>query len=275
MNDIRLIASDVDGTLLPRGGVISTALREAVGQCRGRGIPFILASGRWVGALSDIIAQTGTAGQPCIIANGAAILGPDGEPLREWLLDEADARRVYDILRGFDVQINAYLRGALFCLNTRALKRPSSMIKGYLGGGGHRMVLDDRAAFESEVFGRAFKLEALSEDPALVAGVKAALSGSGLSVTNSSVRNVEIMAPGVNKGAALRWLAGEMGVPLQNCMAFGDNMNDMDLLAAVGWPVAMGNADPALKAIARIIALADDEDGVARVLGTHVLGNRE
>ena len=271
MSVIRLIASDVDGTMLPRGGAISENLRRAIGLCRERGIPFIIASGRWIGAMGDVIEQSGVGAQPMIIANGAAILDGNREPLWEWLLDDGDTRRVYDILRTFDVQINGYGRGVLYCLNTKALKRRSSMIESYIGGNGHRLVLEDRAVFESEGLHNAYKLEALSENPDIIAGVQDALKDCGLSVTHSSARNVEIMAPGVNKGAALRWLADYLGIPTSACMAFGDNMNDYDLLAAAGWPVAVGNADPALKRAARIIAPADVDDGVAKTIFQRVL----
>lgn len=271
MTDIRLIASDVDGTMLPRGGVISDNLRRAVTLCRARGIPFIIASGRWIGAMGDVIDQAGCRGLPLIIANGAAILDGDGQPMKEWLLDDDDTRRMYDILRRFDVQINGYGRGVLYCLNTAALRRRSSMIESYIGGKGHRLVLEDRAAFESEGLRSAYKLEALSEDPAIIGAVREALMDTGLSVTHSSARNVEIMARGVNKGAALRWLAAHLGIPTEACMAFGDNMNDRDLLAAAGWPVAVGNADPALKAAARLVAPADVDDGVAKVIFERVL----
>ena len=272
MLDIRLIASEVDGTMLPRGGVISENLKRVIGLCRDRGIPFIIASGRWIGAMGDVLAQSGCEGMPLIIANGAAIIGGDGQPLREWFLLDPDARRVYDIMRGFDVQINGYGRGVLYCLNTAALKRRSAMIDSYIGGAGHRLVLEDRAIFEAEGLHSAYKLEALSENPDIIGAVREALKDTGLTVTHSSARNVEVMAPGVNKGAALRWLAGHLSIPAETCMAFGDNMNDYDLLAAAGWPVAMGNADPALKAVARIVAPADTDDGVAKVILERVLG---
>lgn len=274
MNDIRLIASDVDGTMLPRGGVISERLRTAIRRCREVGIPFIIASGRWIGAMGDVIRQSGVEGMPMIIANGAAIIGADGAPMREWLLHDADTRRVYDILRRFDVQINGYKRGELFCVNTGALKRRSAMITGYIGGAGYRLVTDDVETFEREALHDAYKLEALSEDPAVVAAVQAALADVGLSVTHSSGRNVEIMAAGVNKGSALRWLAGALGVPLAHCMAFGDNMNDLDMLNAAGWSVAMGNGDDAVIEAARIVAPADADDGVARVIEGWVLEAR-
>lgn len=274
MNDIRLIASDVDGTMLPRGGRISDALRGVIRRCRDLDIPFVVASGRWIGAMGDVIRQADTGDMPLIIANGAAMIGPDGAPMREWLLDDADTRRIYGILRQFDVQINGYKRDALFCLNTAALKRRSTMIAGYIGGAGHRLVTDDVETFEAEALHDAYKLEALSENPEVIAGVKAALRGVGLSVTHSSARNVEIMASGVNKGVALRWLAGTLGIPMECCMAFGDNMNDLDMLNAVGWPVAMANGDEALKRAARIVAPADADDGVAKIIDTCVLEGR-
>lgn len=274
MNDIRLIASDVDGTMLPRGGVISERLRTAIRRCREAGVPFIIASGRWIGAMGDVIRQSGVEGMPMIIANGAAIIGADGAPMREWRLHDADTRRVYDILRRFDVQINGYKRGELFCVNTAALRRRSAMITGYIGGAGYRLVTDNVATFEREALHDAYKLEALSEDPAVVAQVQAALGDVGLSVTHSSRRNVEIMAAGVDKGSALKWLAGALGVPMACCMAFGDNMNDLDMLNAAGWSVAMGNGDAALKRAARIIAPADVDDGVAKVIESYVLEAR-
>ena len=271
MNDIRLIASDVDGTMLPRGGVISARLRRAIAGCRRAGIPFIIASGRWIGALGEVVAHAGTAGLPMIICNGAMVVDPLGEPLREWPLDDGDARQVYDILKRHQVQINSYLRGALYCQNTWLIRKKSPAIRGYIGGGDHKLVLDDADRFEAEALRGVCKLEALSEDPGVILAVKRDLSGLDLSVTHSSGRNVEIMAPGVGKGAALKWLAARLGIPTARCMAFGDNMNDWDLLSAVGWPVAMENADPALKRLARIVAPSDADDGVARIIISHVL----
>ena len=272
MIDIRLIASDVDGTLLPRGGAISDNLRRAMRRCRERNIPFIISSGRWIGALSDVIRQCGAEDMPLIIANGAAVLGADRTPLREWPLADADARRAYEILKRFDIQINGYVRDGLYCLNTKALKRQSTMITDYLGAGSVKLVMDDRVAFESNALTRCYKLEGLIEDVELISRVREALGGIGLAVTHSSWRNVEIMAPGTGKGAALTWLAGELGVPLENCMAFGDSANDLDMLSVAGWPVAVGNGDDEVKRAARLVAAADREDGVARVIMEQVLG---
>ena len=266
-----MIASDVDGTMLPRGGTISPGLRRAIELCRRRGIPFVIASGRWRGALENVIRQAGCEDMPIIIANGAAILGAEGKPLRERFIDDAAAQRTYDILRRFNVQINAYLRGALYTLNTAALIRQSTMVKDYIGGEGYRLVVDDRAAFEAEALRGVYKLEAMTENCALIAELHDALRDTGLTVTHSSPRNVEIMAPGTGKGEALRWLAKRLGLSVGQCMAFGDSANDIDLLSTAGWPVAMGNADEDVRRISRIVAPADSEDGVARTLFEYVL----
>lgn len=262
---ITMIATDVDGTILPRGGAISDATRRAVALCRARGVPFVIVSGRWIGALGDVIRACDAADQPIIIVNGSAVLGPGGEVWRERFMDPDDVARVYAVLRRYNVQINSYVPGALYCLNTAALAHPSSMIKGYLGGG--KLVIDDEAAFEAEALQRVYKLEGLTEDTDLMAEVRDALAReTDAWVTHSSWRNVELMSRGMGKAAALGWLAGRLGVDLVDCMAFGDNANDLDMLGAVGWPVAVGNATDEVKQIAKIVADTDANDGVAKVI---------
>ena len=216
-----------------------------------------------------MIRQCDTADQPIVIVNGSAVLGPDGEVWHERFMDPADVEKTYAVLRRYNVQINSYvpgaLPGALYCLNTPALAHPSSMIKGYLGGG--KLVIDDQAAFEAEALGKVYKLEGLTEDTALMDEVRRALRReTNALVTHSSWRNVELMSQGMGKAASLGWLAGKLGIDLADCMAFGDNANDLDMLGTVGWPVAVGNATDEVKQIARIVADTDANDGVARVI---------
>ena len=262
--DIRMIATDVDGTILPRGGRISEATRRAVAACRARRVPFVIVSGRWIGALEQVIRDADAADQPVIIVNGSAVLAPDGTTLFERFMSEADVAEVYRVLRSFDVQINSYVPGGLYCLNTRALAHPSSMLKGYIGKG--RLVVDDPEAFEREALSRVYKLEGLTEDTAMMARLRRALAETGARVTHSSWRNVELMSGDMGKAVALKWLAEHLGIALADCMAFGDNANDLDMLEAVGWPVAVGNAAPEVKAAARIVTDADVDDGVARLI---------
>ena len=87
-----------------------------------------------------------------------------------------------------------------------------------------------------------------------------------LSITLSGEHWVDVMKPGVNKGCAMRGIQQKLGISAAECMAFGDYLNDCELLQAVGESYAMENAHPALKALARRIAPSNDENGVMRVV---------
>ena len=264
MSDIRLIAADIDGTLLPRGGVISDATRRAVALCRERGIPFVLATGRWIGDVDGIIEAAGTGDQYRILNNGGAVAGPDGQLLKEWFMRPEDVRRVYAIMRGYDMMVSSFVRHGLFRVNTRAV--PPGWLRHYEGPLPYRQVFDDADALEAEALSEVYELEAVSFDPALHARLRAEVEAAGAIVTGAFERSTEVQSPGMGKGTALRWLMDRLGLSPDQCMAFGDNINDLNLLSAVGWPVAMGNAPQAVKDAARIVAPRDVEDGVARVV---------
>ena len=266
--DVRLIATDIDGTILPRGGAISENTRRTIARCWERGIPFVIATGRWVGAVAEVQAAAGLEGRPCIIANGGAVLGGDGSILKEWITPEPLARRACEVMAEYPVAMNTYVRNGLYRMNTAVV---AERIKKYVGEGDPRIVRDDLDAFWGEGQKNVYKLEALCDDRDVIEALRARLLDMGLSVSSASPRNLEIMAPGFGKGTALRWLAGHLGVPIDATMAFGDYLNDLEMLEAAGWPVAMGNGVDALKAVARIIAPTDAEDGVARVVFERVL----
>ena len=270
MLDIRLVAADVDGTILPRGGSFSVNTKRAARRCIERGIPFVLDSGRWVGSLEGVMRDLGVEDQYAIAAGGGVVLAPDGSPLKEWTMRPADVESVYEVMRRFDVAINSYVRGGLYQLNTRAISR---MPRTYFGQRDYRVVHDDVAAFEREGLQNVYKLEAISENLDLIAELRRTLARETVSrISGAFKNNTEVASPGMGKGVALRWLAAFLGVAPEQCMAFGDNSNDLDMLRSVGWPVAVGNAIEAVKSRARIVAPPCDEDGVARTIFERVLG---
>ena len=128
------------------------------------------------------------------------------------------------------------------------------------------MVNDDRSLFESRGLTFPYKLEAYGDDPAVLAKLRAELVEAGFSVSSAYADNLEVMSAGCGKGAAVQWLASRLGIAREACMAFGDNLNDLSMLDAVGWPVAVENAVPELRAIARIIAPECAQDGVAQTI---------
>ena len=87
-----------------------------------------------------------------------------------------------------------------------------------------------------------------------------------LSIILSGEHWVDVMKPGVTKGGAMRGVQKKLGITPEECMAFGDYLNDCELLQSVGESYAMENAHPRLKEMARHIAPSNDEDGVMRVI---------
>ncbi len=93
-------------------------------------------------------------------------------------------------------------------------------------------------------------------------------------VTVSHPMFLEFVAPGVGKGAAVRWLARRLGVDLRDALAIGDQLNDLEMIAEVGFGVAMPHGPAELRAAASLVASPFDEDGAAQVLETYVLRSR-
>jgi hypothetical protein len=93
-------------------------------------------------------------------------------------------------------------------------------------------------------------------------------------VTVSHPMFLEFLAPGVNKGRAVRFLARRLGVDLRDALAIGDQLNDREMIAEVGTGVAMAGAPAAVRAVARVVAPPLEDDGAAQVLEELVLGGR-
>lgn len=264
---IKLIFSDVDGTILPRGGNISERTKSAVQRGVKSGVPFVICSGRWYVSALPIARELGidAAETFMIIANGGAVVRTDGSIVKEWLTPTDAAWRAYEIMKKYDVMRNAFVRNAVYRVNTRAISRKPRGLDGYMGDS-YRIVNDDQELYEREGLTNPYKLEAYGEDPEALAALRQELLDAGYSVSSAYADNMEIMLGGYGKGTAVKWLCEYLGVKPEEAMAFGDNTNDQTMLDAVGWPCAVKNAVESLKASAKIITPPCDEDGVAQII---------
>ncbi|MBQ8506186.1 MAG: HAD family phosphatase [Clostridia bacterium] len=275
--DIRLIFSDIDRTILPAKGNISPATAKAVADCRARGVEFVVASGRWYPAAKLISeGQLGVRDGYMIICNGGAVVRSDGSPLMEWGMSDAEVKAVYDILWPEKVMMTAYVRNAIFRLRGEYLTVFSLPEVGFFSENAAYEVVDgDHARFVSEGMRHPYKMEAYSDDFALLARLREKLSAAGLQVNSSFPCNLEIMGSGMGKGAAVRWLTQHLGFSAEQTMGFGDYTNDIPMLENVGWPVAVDNACDEVKKICRMVAPACDDDGVAKFIGKYILGDEK
>lgn len=275
--DIKLIFSDIDGTILPPKGKVSPATVEAVRACREQGIEFVIASGRWYPAALKVVQdQLGITDGYMIISNGGAVVKCDGTVLMEGGLNEEQARAAWEILKDEPVMVTCYVRGGIFRLRGHYLSKFRLPEKGgYFYGGKYEIVDEDEAAFTAALSRLPYKIEAYTDDEAILPAIQKKLEDAGLQVNSAFPFNLEIMAPGTGKGAAVNWLTQHLGFTREQTMGFGDFTNDLPMLENVGWPVAVGNALDEVKAVCRIVAPACTEDGVAQTIHKYVLGDEK
>lgn len=277
MNDIKLIFSDIDRTILPAKGAISAVTRETVKRCRAQGVEFVVATGRWYAAAKLISNdQLDIQDGYMVICNGGAVVKSDGTPLMEWGMSDEQASAVYALLKDKAVLTTAYVRNAIYRMHLQHLTCFHLPETSYFHGEARYLVVDeDEAAFIENGLKHPYKMEAYSDDFELLARLRVELEAMGLQVNSSFPCNIEIMAQGTGKGAAVRWLTEHMGYTTEQTMGFGDYTNDLPMLENVGWPVAVENAADEVKAACKSVAPACDADGVAKFIQEHVLGEEK
>ena len=275
--DIKLIVSDIDHTILPSSQIISPATYNAVRDCRARGVEFVIASGRWYPAARKVaVDQLGIEGGYMIICNGGAVVRSDGTPLAEWRLSGAQAQQIYDLLKAEKVMMNAYAPDAIYRVRGEYLtcfRLPETSY--FARTRTYRVVDDDWQGFEEHGLNGPYKIEAYADDTGLLAELRRKVEALGFEANSAFPFNLEIMAPGAGKGAAVRWMTEHMGLTRDQVMGFGDYTNDLPMLENVGWPVAVDNAIDEVKRACRLVAPSCEDDGVAQTIRKYVLGDEQ
>lgn len=269
---VRLVATDIDGTLMPYRSVVSERTRAAVTAAVERGVHVVYATGRPPRWMPPIVEATGHAGL-AICANGAIVVDTaTGEVLETQVLARDVVARAAEVLR-------RAVPGVRFALETPAALWVEGGYERRRDAGEHD-VLPQTAPIEAAAVDRveevpddgAYKLVAITTalDPDAFLDVTRAELGETLSVTASSPTTalVEIAAPGVTKASGLARLASRLGVPQAAVVAFGDMPNDVEMLAWAGRGYAMAGGHPDAIAAAAHTAPPSADDGVARVLET-------
>ena len=275
--DIKLIVSDIDRTILPANQIISPVTYNAVRDCRARGVEFVIASGRWYPAARKVaVDQLGIEDGYMIICNGGAVVRSDGTPLAEWRLTPEQAQQIYELLKAEKVMMTAYVPDAIYRVRGEYLtcfRLPETSY--FARTRTYRVVDDDWQGFEEHGLNGPYKIEAYADDTGLLAELRRKVEALGFEANSAFPFNLEIMAPGAGKGAAVRWMTEHMGLTRDQVMGFGDYTNDLPMLENVGWPVAVDNAIDEVKRACRIIAPSCEDDGVAKTIRKYVLGDEE
>jgi len=270
---IRLVAMDLDGTLLGGDKGVSEYTAKILRECEDRGVKMVIASGRGFDS-ARAYARVAGLNSPVVSANGArADETPFGPTILEDCIPEELSRDICRIMLESGIYFVCYCRDVNYSANGTQIKRglaPKIDVDGGKYNARNVLSLEELLC---EGVKRPYKYVAFTTDYDALARLRERLEREiDAAISSSWPDNVEVLAKGCGKGKAIGFLAERYGIGKDEIMAFGDQENDMEMLHAAGWPVAMENGVDALKKIAHIVAPKNTEDGVAKVLEKTVLG---
>ena len=279
MKRVRLIALDMDGTLLLSDHhTVPQRNIDAIRRADSLGVRVAISTGRMIEDASDFIRRYDL---PCMLiaANGArACTGPmpGGEMLYRCNLDPKDAHAALDLLMESGLAIHGFEDGVVHTVDNGSGKKYHLVYRGLIEercGEGSIRAAADRGLMKLFAVGDGFAGDVY--DPR-VAPTRERLMREmpHLQITSSAPGNVEIISPNAGKGTALAHVAGLMGLTRENVMAVGDAGNDLHMLHYAYHSVAMGNATQDVLACCRYTTGTNDECGVAQII-ERVLACRE
>lgn len=259
----RLIATDLDGTLLRSDGTTSPHTQHVLRTLAGRGVHVVLVTGRPFRRVRDIARELQLAGI-AVCANGALLYDLARDEVLEQTVLTAE------IAQSLIRQLRAEIPDICFAVETgRSVARETAYARVRPTQEGTELVIAD--AIELAARG-ATKLIALHPSLPLeqfFARVRE-LVADRASVTHAGSPFLEIAAAGVTKAWALSALCERLQVSARDVIAFGDMPNDLPLLEWAGCGVAVANAHPSVLAAASVVTRSNDEDGVALFLERYI-----
>ncbi len=268
---VKLIASDIDGTLIGKSGILSERTVSAFKECEKRGIKIVLASGRNVHGASGVAIGAGL--DCCVISanGGRADIAPMGECVFEDFIPPELSMRVHDELRKAGCFMTSYVGEYVYRLDETNGYGSTCVSKSEAGKTPYFIIANDARRMRSEGTVNPYKYEAYSDDSELLSALRNTFLSWGLSVSSAFSCNIEIMSKGGGKGRALAALSKHLSISGDEIMAFGDGTNDLTMLKFAGYPVAMSNGADELKSVAWRVAPDCEESGVAQIIEKYVL----
>ena len=273
--NLRIVALDLDGTLLDSQKRLSEVNRAALEEASKRGALIVPTTGRFFGMMPPAVRDLPFV-RYAITINGAQVYDRETDTaiVREEI-PLAVAREVMSLLDGYDVIYDCYrnnwgwmneafkAKSADYATDAHYLKMIAEFRRGVPELKAHLAA----TASEGDVQ-KIMLFTRLDAEPGATRAIAEAVAARfpQLKVTNSTWNNLEINIRTAHKGQALGRFAETLGLSLANCIAFGDGANDLTMVEAAGVGVAMANACPEVLAAADHVTDSNDADGVAAAL---------
>jgi Cof subfamily protein (haloacid dehalogenase superfamily) len=262
---IRLVISDIDGTLVDKDKRLTYATVEAVQRLTAADVPFTVISARPMSGIMPIAERLDLA-VPMAAFNGGIVFRRDGSVAEHHVIDGDAARGVMAIAADSPVDVWVFADNRWYASTDVG----EHVAHERVASNQQPVVTDDFA----DMLARADKITFVSDDHAMLGDLTdrcKAAHGDAATIAQSQVYYLDVTALAANKGDGVAALARTFGVPLDAVAVIGDQYNDVPMLERAGTAIAMGNAPDPVKAIAHHVTTANDADGVAHAIDTIIL----
>ncbi|NEW62059.1 Cof-type HAD-IIB family hydrolase [Granulicatella sp. zg-ZJ] len=282
---IKLIVSDMDGTLLDNTLNVTKENKDAILYTTKKGIPFVIATGRHLNEALPAL-KAADLHCPIISANGAAIYNEHQELIKVNAISPNNVLAVLEIAEKYDTLFIELMM--LSGILSDQPKKREMMMKTFISGRLHNGTPEEielavkeklkefpvsyvsslQQFIKEEKTDKVLKIFVCNtvQNEQLDAFRQDISQLSDVSITSSHPENIEINSLYAQKGIAVKDMARQMNISLEDVFAIGDNMNDYSMISVVGYGVAMGNAVPNLKKAARYVTDKNFESGVAKAI---------
>ncbi|TVY08526.1 Cof-type HAD-IIB family hydrolase [Paenibacillus cremeus] len=242
----KLVALDLDGTLLLEDKTISEENKAAIQEAQAAGVTVIFSTGRGIQNVRDYLEELGLR-SPIVTVNGGEVWKEPGVLHQRHTLEVELIRRLHVLAVQYDTWFWAYSVGGIY---------------------NKEHWLDD-----SELDAKQWlKFGYFTEEAESLAAIRKELESWGvLEITNSHPFNLEVNPKGVTKASGVREVCEMLGLEMSQVIAMGDSLNDESMIREAGLGVAMGNAQEEVKAFADTVTVTNEEHGVARIIREYAL----
>lgn len=279
---IKVIASDMDGTLLNSQHEISEENVKAIKKAQELGVHFIIATGRMYKDVKPFVEKHGIKCE-YILMNGAEFRNESGEIVESICIDKSKVKDILDIISRMGLIVELYTGNGTYTTNTKeeALKEMVYRVQNFEKVSDYdealeiakkhehfmslNYITDIDEFLDSDIEIR--KMITFHNDVNVINSTKKELNKlEGLAVLSSFITNIEITDEKAQKGYILKKVTEKMDIKSKEVIALGDSLNDYSLFTEFELAFAMGNAIPEIKEIANNITDTNDNDGVAKAI---------
>ena len=285
----KLIAIDIDGTLLNSKSELTEKTKRVLREASEKGIYIVLTSGRLTNTVKMFCDEIG-ADKYLIAENGATIINLQTNELEySRYINKDIVNKVLNVCEENNIYYMVYTNKELIVKNIKHMTmffykqnyNPNARINTIVAGRDYidsvtdnftkLMICDEDRAIYNNIINKLNEIPEIDVSPVPhISTKKLEIDGKKTMIEYSYA---DIAAKGTNKWNAIKELIKKLGISDDEVIAIGDNINDVKMIENAGLGVAMGNGSPHVKALADVVAPSNNEDGVAYIVEKYVLGN--